>query len=160
MVLLSCVHSSNSRDHAIHPTHITTPAYLVIPFLSPTLSPWILYDPVRLLLESDRSVAGGAVTHQKHPVIQMLFSADIRAWDSPNVCLHEHCIDANCKGAIVDQICSNLIFVKRNNAEVGDSSNNFALVKFAGTAIRPSVRVVFLLLQTPSLECVLKGIGH
>lgn len=89
--------SSYGWDHRVHPTNIASPADLVISLLSPILSPWILYDPVRLILKSDRSISCSPIAHQKHSMIQHMLWADVWARNSSYVCLHENSIDANCK---------------------------------------------------------------
>lgn len=91
------MYSSHCWDHGVHSTDISTPADLVVTVLSPILTPWVLYDPERLLLEPNRSKTGRTVPHKKHSMIQVL-TTYVWAWNSSNVCLHKYCIDTHCKG--------------------------------------------------------------
>lgn len=67
---------------------------------------------------------------------------------------------STCKWTMIHQICSNLIFINRNNTEVRYRCSNFAPVKLAGSTISPSVRIILLAFQSTSLEGVLKSRSH
>ena len=64
-----------------------------------------------------------------------------------------------CKRAILDQICSDLIFIHRNDAEVSYRGNNFVFVKFA-MSINPNVRIILPSKNSPCLHYVLKDSVH
>lgn len=90
------IYSSDHRgDHRVDPANIVAAADLVIPILTPFLTPRVLDDPERLFLEPDRSELGRPVAHQKHTVVQMP-PTDIRARHSSYVRLHEYRVDTNC----------------------------------------------------------------
>ena len=63
------VNSSNCRNHGVNSANIPTLADLVESVFTPTFSPRVLYDPVRLLLHSDGSVSGWTISYQQHPVV-------------------------------------------------------------------------------------------
>lgn len=61
-IRISSMCGSHSRDHGINSADIVTPADLVISVFSPSLSPRILDDPVRLILETDRCKTFRSIT--------------------------------------------------------------------------------------------------
>lgn len=184
MLLRLCMQSRNTWDHGVHSTNIATSAYFVISVLSPVCSPWILYDPERLVLKADWGVTSSSIPYQKNSMIQSS-KANVRAWNSSHICLHENCIDTHCKnqrldsfyksmtltdtprgmkltckGTMFHQISSDLILVNRNDTEVRNRGSDFGLVKFAGTTVIPSVRVILLSLKSTNLQGVLESSGH
>lgn len=93
--LASDISSCNSWDHGVHSTNVAATTYFIVPFFSPTWSPWVLDDPVWLLLHSNRSITRFTITNKQNAMIQS-FSAYVWAWNSFHICLHEYCIDSHC----------------------------------------------------------------
>ncbi|KAJ4914032.1 Uncharacterized protein Rs2_08653 [Raphanus sativus] len=96
----------NGGDKTVNATDVTAFADLVETILTPSLTPRVLDDPVRLLLEPSRGITSGAVTDQQDTVVEPP-GANIRAGDSANVSLHIGSVDGNSKRSVLNKVGSN-----------------------------------------------------
>lgn len=81
------VGDSDGRDLGLDTADVMTLADLVVAILAPVLAPGVLYDPVWLVLQANRSIACRAIAHQQHTMI-LILTANVRARHATDVELH------------------------------------------------------------------------